>query len=258
LILYGVGARGLGQEKPDEFFTPHLSEGQRISQIFSRTISIKGEGFTEKVSRASGSATYTVERCDPNGLAVGLLYNYDGRVAGKWRGAFDLKTGNQIDNGKQAPTTDASGLIFNRFLWGTPPEGLRDRAVWTVHIGAPWELGPPGNQTVTIIAIDHAHHTITLMREGSGKGLFANERDQITVVRAGKDLTATVIPEESHWFGYTTFREGIVISDSLLVERPQTLVAGQERFKATERQYILLNAIPSAGQDDDHTGASNK
>jgi hypothetical protein len=58
-----------------------------------------------------------------------------------------------------------------------------------------------------------------------------------------------VVPGASRWIGYTTFREGVVISDELIVERPLTLTAeGLGSVAASEREYILLNAMPATAQ----------
>jgi len=48
------------------------------------------------------------------------------------------------------------------------------------------------------------------------------------------------------WTGYTTFREGVVVSDELLVQRPVTFVSNElSRMAGSEREYILLNAMPA-------------
>jgi hypothetical protein len=114
-----------------------------------------------------------------------------------------------------------------------------------VAITAPWELGPTGTQKVTVIAIDPIDQRITLRREGHGDGAFLGDKLATTLVRDGHSHAFTVQPGRSHWYGYTTFRAGVVVSDELMVERPVTLVSGElGRIAASQREYILLNAMP--------------
>lgn len=49
---------------------------------------------------------------------------------------------------------------------------------WQVPIAEPWELGPAGEQTVTVLSIDSAEHSVTLKREGSGDGWIFRQRQQ--------------------------------------------------------------------------------
>lgn len=53
-------------------------------------------------------------------------------------------------------------------------------------------------------------------------------------------------PGAAHWIGYTSFKNGLVISDELMVSLPVTLAAGDLRYTATQREYILLNEMPVA------------
>ncbi|HEY6328038.1 MAG TPA: hypothetical protein VI756_01785, partial [Blastocatellia bacterium] len=86
---------------------------------------------------------------------------------------------------------------------------------------------------------------VTLQREGTGTGFFDGDAKQIPVTKDGKSYNAGVEPGPSHWTGYTVFKEGVVVSDELLVERPVTLHCGELGDKTgSERQYILLNAMP--------------
>jgi hypothetical protein len=141
--------------------------------------------------------------------------------------------------------TDASGLLYNAEIWSLPPNSLRKGTSWDVVIAEPWELGPAGKETVTVLALDVAEHSVTLQREGSGEGFFDNDSKQVHLTKDGKSYVADVSPGRSRWRGYTTFREGIVMSDELLVERPVTLTSKElGSIAGTERQYILLNAMP--------------
>jgi len=100
-----------------------------------------------------------------------------------------------------------------------------------------------------VISVDTANHSITLRREGRGEGFFADDKKQIPIVKNGTTYTVDVVPGSAHWDGYTTFREGVVISDELLVERPVTLSSAEVgKIPASEREYILLNAMPAPSQ----------
>ena len=54
-----------------------------------------------------------------------------------------------------------------------------------------------------------------------------------------------ITPGTATWTGYTTFKNGIVMADELLVTRPVTLTTDSLHFTASEREYILLNAMPA-------------
>lgn len=97
-----------------------------------------------------------------------------------------------------------------------------------------------------MLAVDAAGHSVTLQREGSGEGFFDNDAKQVRVTKDGKNYVADLSPGKAHWIGYATFREGIVTSDELLVERPVTLATKElGNLAGTEREYILLNEMPT-------------
>jgi len=72
-----------------------------------------------------------------------------------------------------------------------------------------------------------------------GSGVMFN-----SLIRGNPPGKIAVTPDTSHWIGYTMFKNGLVISDELLVSRPVTLTADNLKFDAVERKYILLNAMP--------------
>lgn len=225
--------------------TPAFRTGAGFGNVFSRTIAIRAPGFDEAVHRVSGTATYRVVDAALPTPRLRIDYRYDGRPAGS--GTVELPDGGATNcyDGKCAPNTDASGLAYNPRLWGAPPAALKLGQHWTVDIPGPWELGPAGRQTVTVVALDPASHTVTLEREGSGDGAWLDEKPQLTLTRDGKPYEVTRQAGRAHWHGYTTFRDGIVLSDELVSSRSVTLSSAQlGRIEATERQYILLNAMP--------------
>ena len=229
---------------PDAYLTPAFHVGARFDNVFSRTIAYHAAGYDDHVRRVSGSASYTVlgAATQPR---LRIDYRYDGLQQGS--GIVELRDSGATScfNGKCAPHTDASGLAWNPRLWGTPPATLRVGLSWTVKIAAPWELGPAGTQKVTVMALDPADQRITLRREGWGDGAYLDDKLQTTLTRDGQTWPVTVQPGRSHWYGYTTFRAGMVVSDELMAERPVILVSDKlGRIAASQREYILLNAMP--------------
>lgn len=229
------------------FLTPRMSVGTHLSNVFSIAASVKAEGFDEVVGRNSGSADYTLTE-----MSAGPVFTFvtDGIYDGtpKYHAVDIIRDGGAtscFDANKCATYTDASGPLYNRLLWGDPPATLKAGMAWKITISQPWELGPAGIQTVTVVHVDDSDGTVTLKREGSAVGAFAKERAQVTMNKNGKQIILLVTPGQAHWTGYTTFRHGIVLSDELLVVRTDQLhseVTGS--ISATRRRYMLLNAAP--------------
>lgn len=218
--------------------------GVSLGNMFPRTIAIQAPGFDDVVRRVSGTAVYRVT--DAAATRPRLRIDYDGRPAGS--GAVDLPDGGAINcfNGQCAPNTDASGLAYNPRLWGRPPATLRVGQHWTVDIARPWELGPAGRQTVTVLVPDPASRTVTLQREGTGDGAWLGDAPTLTLTRAGRSYQLPRQAGRAHGYGCAaTFRDGIVLSDELTSTRPVTLASPQlGRIAAIERQYILFDAMP--------------
>jgi len=225
--------------------TPAFHSGASFGNVFSRAVAIRAPGFDELVHRVSGTATYRVTDAASEPPRLHIDYRYDGRPAGS--GTVTLPDAGASDcyDGKCAPDTDASGLAYNPRLWGRPPAALHVGQHWTVDIAAPWELGPAGRQTVTVRAFDPATHTVTLEREGAGDGAWLDDKPTLTLTRSGQPCVLTRQAGRTHWHGWTTFRDGMVLSDELVSTRPVMLASRQcGRVEATERQYILLDAMP--------------
>jgi hypothetical protein len=225
--------------------TPAFRAGASLGNVFSRTIAIHAPGFDDAVRRVSGTAVYRVTDASATRPRLRIDYDYDGRPAGS--GTVELPDDGATNcfNGQCAPNTDASGLAYNPRLWGRPPTTLHVGQRWTVDIAGPWELGPAGRQTVTMVALDPASRTVTLQREGSGDGAWLGDAPTLTLTRDGRSYQVTRQAGRAHWYGYATFRDGIVLSDELISTRPVMLASDRlGRIKAVERQYILLNAMP--------------
>jgi hypothetical protein len=231
------------------YLTPKPQVGQGISNVFSRTISYRPENTDEAVFRASGTAEYKVIESSADSLGMDGQFRYDGRPQSS--GKTVIKDGGKTlcYKDKCGLNTDASGPVYNPFLWGSPKGAIRKDESWEVSIAEPWELGPAGKQTVTVVSIDPVNHSVTLKREGNGTGLFADEAKQIHVTKEGKSYLVDVVPGKAHWIGYTTFREGLVTNDELLVDRQVTFASKElGNVQGSQREYILLNAMPPHSQ----------
>lgn len=99
-----------------------------------------------------------------------------------------------------------------------------------------------------MIAQDPSNRRVILLREGSGEGAYLDDKLTTTPVRDSHTYSVAVQPGRSRCFGCTTFRAGVVDSDELMAERQVILVSDQlGRTPASQREYILLNAMPSRG-----------
>lgn len=232
------------------YLTPVFRDGARYDNVFSRAIALQADGFDDSVRRVSGSASYRVRRGAGSTGRLQIDYRYDGLQQGSGHTGFRDGGAVACYEGKCHPNTDASGLAYNPLLWGPPPARLHVGQHWVVNIGVPWELGPPGRQVVTVVALDPADHSVTLKREGEGDGSYQGDKPTVRMLRQGKTQELKLHPGHSHWYGYTIFRRGIVVSDELMVERPVTLEsASGRRIRGREREYILLDAMPVPGGD---------
>jgi len=220
-----------------------MDVSQEIGNVFSRTIAFQINGFDPFVKRVSGTGIYKVVQTTPQQIVTTATFLYDGTPVST--GETTIKDGGRTVCWKGACSTspDASGVSINPLLWGAPKGKLRVGQSWEVVINVPWELGPPGKQTVKVISIDPLNDTITLERTGEGDGESANEIKKLSLMKDKNTYTVEVSAGKAKWSGYTTFRRGVILSDSLLVERPVT-VSSKElgQSSGTERQYILLNA----------------
>lgn len=231
--------------KSADYFTPDVLPGQTYNTVFSRTISFKGDAIDEFVRRAAGTASTTVTKVGKDEIDSDDVWRYDGIQEGHASSERKDSGRTACSNGKCSTATDASGTFYNALFWGRPPDTIQAGMTWVVHIDIPWELGPAGDQTVTVLLVDPTSGTVILKREGSGAGGYAGDLKQIPVVRSGKTYKVDVTPGPSHWIGQTILRRGVVLSDELLVERPVTLSSTDfGTVSANERQFILLNAAP--------------
>jgi hypothetical protein len=232
----------------DPILTPSPKPGQVFGNVFSISHSIKGDGFDEIVRRNGGAAEYRFDAGDETSLSFQIHVRYDGHPANDAVNKLDRDGKHACFAGDCQTYTDASGLIYNQLLWGPPPAKLTNGEAWTVAIPAPWELGPVADQHVQVVAVDRTAHTATLLREGSGSGPTANDKPKLKITRDGKTYEVDVRPGPARWRGYTTFRDGFVQADELVMERELVLTSPElGELKAAERWLMLLNATPVGG-----------
>ena len=216
---------------------------QELGNVFSRTMAFQVNGFDPLVFRVSGTGIYKVRSFTPQEIVTDSTFLYDGRPAST--GETTIKDGGRTIcwKGHCSPATDASGVSINPLLWGTPKGKLHAGQTWEVAISTPWELGPPGKETVKVISVDPVNDIVTLERTGDGEGESASESKKLHLVKDSKTYAVEISAGKAKWDGLTTFRHGIILSDELLVERTVTVIS-KELGQSTgiERQYILLNA----------------
>lgn len=219
--------------------------GQTISQVFSRTISTRVEGFDPSVGRVSGTGTYRYASASGDQLSFDSQFLYDGRPASSGTTKIRRDGSESCWMDQCGPATDASGLLYNVLIWGTPPPQIRVGTRWQAKILKPWELGPAGEEEVTVLALNPATGSITLMREGRGEGPFDGDPPQLKLSADGKATSFDLKSGKAHWSGFTTFEKGVVVSDELLVERSMSLTSSAAGSRqGLQRQYILLNEMP--------------
>jgi hypothetical protein len=231
------------------FLRPAPVSGQVFSQVFSRTISTRVEGFDWIARRISGTGSYRLSGVSNDQFAFESKFLYDGKPSASGVTNITRDGGESCWEDKCGPTTDASGLFFNSLLWGTPPKQIGVGTSWHTKLLIPWELGPVGEQEVTVTALDASTGSVTLLRRGNGEGFFNGEAAQIKLTKDGKEYVMDSKPGKARWSGYTTIARGIIISDELLVERTLSLSSKELGEKTGfQRQYILLSQMPqSAG-----------
>jgi len=237
----------LAANKSDtNYLIPSIAVGEHFSNAFSIAVAIRAEGFDAVVRRNSGTADYTLKQLGKNkDLTFETSDLYDGSAGDQAENIIRDGGATSCWKGECRSYTDASGLLYNRLLWGQPPAHLKVGMTWQVAIGQAWELGPAGSQLVTVTYLDKENGIVTLNREGTAVGAFANESPQVSLVKDGTHVTLDVTPGQAHWNGYTTFRHGIVLSDELLVVRHDTMHSeATGTIKAITRRYMLLNAAP--------------
>jgi hypothetical protein len=159
----------------DDFFKVKIKVGQKQGNIFSRTTSYKSLDFPEIVRRVSGTGIYQVLNDDPLSPVFAGTFRYDGRPESSSKVEITNMGKTVSYDGKSSTNTDASGVLYNSFIWGAPPVKIHAGDSWNVVMPVAWELGGAGSQTITVMDIDDLNHTIRLKREGCSEGFYDND-----------------------------------------------------------------------------------
>lgn len=233
-----------GASSSSPYFTPKFAKGESYTDIYSKTIAITGTGFDPIVLRGSGSSTYVVTDVNLQAVRFDETDVTEGHSPSP--GQLEIRdAGNTYCfNRKCSTNNQTSGLAFMPLLWGTPPDTIRAGTTWNVTVSEPWEIGPPGIETVTVISLDPSSRMVVLQRAGHGIGASSDDASGLRVTVDGKTFHATVDPGPSQWSGQVVLRGGIVVSDEILLKRPLTLASDLGTFSGTERVYTLLTAAP--------------
>jgi hypothetical protein len=236
------------QAKADPYLTPQLQKGQVFADVFSKAVEVRGEGFDPYTGRFSGTGAYKVLDPDPSKPtfdARSPAFDKPGyhAVATLADGGRDwCERGGKCDVNRQT-----SGPIFNPLLWGMPAGELKVGQTWQVAVTEPWEIGPPGSETVHVVSLDAADGAVTLEREGSGSGKSQDDERKLAIVVKGVKQEATVLAGAATWSGLTTIQRGLIMNDEILIRRTVTLQTDVGTFSGEETVYTLLNLMPTTG-----------
>jgi hypothetical protein len=237
-----VAAQTNGQADASVLLYAHPQAGDIVSDVVFHVIALSGAGIEEKVTRAGGTGTLAIISGDtPDAIQYKGSFRMDGMVAiqdaiGEYRDHGRTSCLLQPGPPKCQVSTDASGSFFNPTFWGEPTGELKSGMSWTVELKQPWEFGPPGKQTVSVLLVDAVNGALTLKREGEGEGTYAGASNTALIKKNGKQYRVSIKRGRSHWAGQAVFRHGVVVSDELLCETAVELsspeigtIAGRER-----------------------------
>lgn len=227
---------------------PQLTKGETFGNIFSKTTSYRGGGIDDQSHTIGGTALYEILNPNPGNIKIHTLFRYDGRSAGE--GDAEVRNSGSSNcsptKNRCVAARDSSGPFYNIFLWGTPKAELAVGLQWSVELNNPWELGPSGTETVTVLQVEKSAGLVSLRREGQGSGFFDGEGSEITLKKDGKPCTFVMTPGPTHWSGVSVFQHGVTISDEVLETR-QLALSSKECGGGTiqERQFTILVKAPS-------------
>ena len=230
------------------FLEPKPLPGQTLSFITYRVISIYGPGIDDSVVSIPAIGTYIFE---PSASADIIHWRANVRMGGK-RVLKDLDgeyrdQGTSICySGKCSFNSNASGPFYDPTFWGAPKGKLKAGQTWSVTLAKPWEMGPAGFQTVTVLSVDKANGIVVLKREGEGVGSYEGSRDTATVKKDGKTYTVKATFGKAHWTGQAVIQRGVIVSDELLCTTPLELSSPEfGTSQAQERQYMSVLEHPA-------------
>lgn len=247
-----VAAQPHGQLDAAAVLSAQPQAGTVVSDVVFHVIALIGPGIEDKVTRAGGTGTLTIINGDtPDAIKYQGSFRMDGM------GAIQDAIGEYRDHGRTScelqpgpvkcqVTTDASGSFFNPTFWGEPTGELKPGMSWTVELKRPWEFGPPGTQTVSVLVVDATNGTVTLKREGEGQGTYAGASSTAIIKKSGKQYHVSMKRGQSHWVGEAIFRHGLVVSDELLCETAVEFSSPEiGTIAGRERKYMAVVKHPS-------------
>lgn len=229
------------------YFTPEVAPGAKLSTVFSKAVSIRGTDFDPYVRRVSGTATDTIEAVAPEALTLRESYDYDGGHGGESRLVIRDRGVTFCYDSKCAPYDQTSSAVFSPSLWGKIPTDIKVGSHWSAKLDAPWEIGPRGDEEITVERLVRSDRLIVLQRRGAGEGPSSDDAvaRTIKIVSHGRTLTVTVVPGPTRWEGLAVVSRGLTLSDEIIATRRVKLVSDAgETFEGEERVYTLFIASP--------------
>jgi len=226
------------------YLTPALRSGARLDTIFSKAIAITGADFDPLVRRVSGTASYEVTAVAPDAITVRGDYLYDGRPGGTGTVTMRNSGATDCDARNRCTTNDStSAPTFDSLLWGPVPGDIAVGSTWRLKVKTSWEIGPPGEEEVSVVRRDPGLGLVTLARKGSGTGMSSDDAalNTFTVVSHGRAVKVRLRPGAATWHGRATFIHGVTIADEIMLTRSVELVSDSGRvFRGNERIYTLF------------------
>lgn len=239
----GIGTPALAASS-GAYLTPAVKPGERIDTIFSKAVAITGEDFDPLVRRISGTGSFEIEAATRAEVMGSEQYLYDGRRAGSDKIVIRNHGMTYCDaSGKCATNDSTSASLFDALLWGPVPDDIAVGSTWNVQVKTSWEIGPPGEEKVSVVRLDPGLGEVTLLRRGHGTGRSSDDsaRDVFTIVSQGHAVKVTLKPGAAAWKGRATFIHGITVSDEILLTRPVELTSDTGRvFHGSERIYTIF------------------
>jgi len=229
------------------YLSPHPVPGSMLSDITYRVISIYGPGIEDQVTQTPATATLTFLPSDsPETIRMTVDARADGMAAFKGIGGeYRNRVTQTCYNGQCKANMDASSPFYNPTFWGSPQDALTAGQTWAVTLTAPWELGPPATQTITVLSVDERNGIVVLKRQGEGVGPYAGASNSVAIKKDGKSYTVAVKRGKAHWVGQAVFQHAVVVSDELLCITSVELSSPDVGvIQAQERQYMSLLQHP--------------
>jgi hypothetical protein len=99
-----------------------------------------------------------------------------------------------------------------------------------------------------VVAADPIAGMLTLKREGDGDGRLPGDPTQTHITKDGKTFLVNFVPGHSHWLGQTIFKNGIIVSDEIMVYRTVSLSSAEVgNVSGIFHEYTLQSLSPQPG-----------